>query len=52
MAAKGKHKIINNRSQNMCASSELNSPTTANPEYTNTTENKESVLKAYLMKVI
>ena len=26
--------------------------TTANPEYTNTPENQESVLKSYLMKII
>jgi hypothetical protein len=50
--AKGKHKIINNRRQNMWASSEHSSPTTASLEYTNTSENQESVLKSYLMKII
>ena len=49
---KGKHKTISNRSQNMWASSEPSSPTTASPEYTNTPENQESVLKSYLMKII
>jgi archaellum component FlaC len=50
--AKGKHKNISNRSQNMWASSETISPTTAIPEYTNTLENQESLLKSYLMKII
>jgi hypothetical protein len=49
---KGKHKTKNNRSQNKCASSEPSSPNTAHPEYTNTCENQESVLKSYLMKII
>jgi hypothetical protein len=34
--AKGKHKIISNRRHNIWASSELSSPNTASPEYTNT----------------
>jgi hypothetical protein len=46
---KGKHKTISNRSQNMWTLSE---PITASPEYTNTPENQESVLKSYLMKII
>jgi valyl-tRNA synthetase len=50
--SKGKHKTINNRSQNMWASAELHSPTTASPEYTKTPTNQESVLKSYLMKAI
>ena len=49
---KGKHKTISNRSQNMWASSEPSSPTTASPEYTNTPENQEADLKSYLMKII
>jgi hypothetical protein len=49
---KGKCKTITNRSQNMWVSSEPSSPTTASPEYTNTPENQESVLKFYLMKII
>jgi hypothetical protein len=36
----------------MWASSEPKSPITASPEYTNTPENQESVLKSYLMKII
>ena len=50
--AKGKHKTISNRSQNVWASSEPSSPTTESPEYTNTPENQESALKSYLMKII
>jgi hypothetical protein len=50
--AKGKHKTLSNRSQNLWASSEPSSPITANSEYTNTPENQESVLKSYLMKII
>jgi hypothetical protein len=38
--------------KNTWASSETISPTTASPEYTNTTENHESVLKSYLIKII
>jgi hypothetical protein len=49
---KGKHKNISNRSQNMWKSSDPSFPTTASPEYTNTPENQESVLKSYLMKVV
>ena len=49
---KGKVKTVSNRSQNTWASSEPSSPTTASPEYTNTPENQESVLKSYLMKII
>jgi hypothetical protein len=49
---RGKHKTISNRSQYTWASSEPSSPTTASPEYTNTPENQESVLKFYLMKII
>ena len=49
---KGKHKTISNRSQNIWASSEPSSPTTASPEYNNTPENQEAVLKSYLMKII
>jgi hypothetical protein len=36
----------------MWASSEPSSPITASPEYTNTPENKESVLKSYLINKI
>jgi hypothetical protein len=36
----------------MWDSSEPSSPTTAGPEYTNTSENQESVLKSYLMEII
>ena len=50
--AKHKHKTISNRNQNMWASSGHSSPTTTSPEYTNTLENQESVLKSYLMKII
>ena len=49
---KGKHKTISNRSQNTWTSPEPSSPTTTSPEYTNTLENQESVLKSYLMKII
>jgi hypothetical protein len=49
---KGKRKNISNRSQDTWASPEPISPTTASPEYTNTPENQESVLKSYLMKII
>ena len=50
--AKGKHKTINNRSQNTWASSEPSSPTTASPEHTNTPENQEADLKSYFMRKI
>ena len=36
----------------MWPSSEPSSPTTASPEYTNISENQESVLKSYLMNLI
>ena len=49
---KGKHKTISNRSQNMWASSEPSSPTTASPEYTNRSENQEADLKSSLMNKI
>jgi hypothetical protein len=49
--AKGKHKTISKRNQNMWASSEPSFPTKARPEYTNTPENQETVLKSYLMKI-
>ena len=49
---KGKHKNISNRSQNMWKSSDPSFPTTASPEYTNTPENQESVLKSSLIKII
>jgi hypothetical protein len=49
---KGKCKTVSNRSQNTWPSSEPSFPTTASPEYTNTPENRESVLKSYLMKII
>jgi hypothetical protein len=49
---RGKHNIISNRSQYMWKSSKPSSPTTTSPEYTNTHENQESVLKYYLMKII
>jgi hypothetical protein len=49
---KGTHKNISKRSQNMWASTKPSSPTTACLKYTNTTENQESVLKSYLMKII
>jgi hypothetical protein len=49
---KGKYKTISNRSQSMWASSEPSSPTTASPEYSNTPENQEYVLKSYLIKII
>jgi hypothetical protein len=49
---KGKSKTISNRSQNTRASPEPSSPTTATPQYTNTLENQEFVLKSYLVKII
>jgi hypothetical protein len=49
---KCKQKTISNRSQNTWASFEPSSNITASPEYTNTPENQESVLKFYLMKII
>jgi hypothetical protein len=49
---KDKHKTINNRNQIMWTSSEPRFPTTASPEYNNTPENQEAVLKSYLMKII
>jgi hypothetical protein len=50
--AKDKCKIISKRNQNTWTASEPSSPITASLEYTNTPENKESVLKSYLMKII
>ena len=50
--SKCKCKVIRNRSQNTWVSSEPSFPTTESPEYTNTPENQESVLKSYLMKII
>jgi hypothetical protein len=50
--ARGKHKTLSNRSQYKWTSSEPSSPNTESPEYTNTPENQESVLKFYLMKII
>jgi hypothetical protein len=49
---KGKCKTISSRSQNTWASSERSSPTTTSPEYTNTPENQEALLKSYLVKII
>ena len=49
--ARGKCKTISNRSQYIWASSEPSSPTTASPEYTNTSENQEADLKSYFMKI-
>ena len=50
--SRDKHKTISNRSKYTWTSSEPSSPTTASPEYTNTTENQEADLKSYLMKII
>jgi hypothetical protein len=50
--AKGKHKTLSNRNQSTWESSESSSPTTGSPEYSNTPENHESVLKSCLRKVI
>jgi hypothetical protein len=50
--AKHKHKTISNRNQNMWASSGHSSPTTTSPEYTNTPENQEYVLKFYVVKIL
>ena len=36
----------------MWASSETSFPTTASPEYINTSENQEAEKKSYLMKII
>ena len=44
--AKGKCKSISNRNQNVWASSEPSSHTTASPEYTNTSENQEADLNS------
>ena len=49
---KGKCKTISNRSQNTWATSEPSYLTTASPDYTNTPENQESVLKSYLINII
>jgi hypothetical protein len=43
--AKGKHKNLTNRNQGYMASSELSSPTTASPRYTNTLERQDLDLK-------
>ena len=48
---KGKLKTISNRSQYTLALSELSSPTTASPGYTNTPEDQEADLKSYLIKI-
>jgi hypothetical protein len=50
--ARGKHKIINNRSQYTLTSSELNSSTTRSHEYPNTPEKHDADLKSHLMKIL
>jgi hypothetical protein len=50
--SRSKSKTISNRSQYMQSSSEYSLPTTASLEYINTSGNKESDLKSYLMKII
>jgi urate oxidase len=49
---RSKQKAVNNISQYIWASSESSFATIANPEYTNTPENREFVLKSYVMKKI
>jgi hypothetical protein len=49
---KGKHKTKSNGNQYMWASSKPSSLTTACPEYKDTPENQESVIKSCLMEII
>ena len=49
---KGKHKNHTNRNQDLMATSEPSSPTTASPRYPNTLEKQELDLKLYLMMLI
>jgi hypothetical protein len=50
--ARGKQKIIGNRSQYTLTPSEPSSPTTASNEYPNTPEKHDADLKSHLMKII
>jgi hypothetical protein len=50
--AGGKHKNRSNRNKNYLASSEPNSPTIANPGYTNTPENQFMDQKSLLMTMM
>ena len=49
---KGKHKNITNRSLDYLAPSESNSPTTANPGFSNKPEKQDVDLKSYFMMLI
>ena len=48
---KGKHKNISNRNQGNMAPSEHSSPTIISPNYLNTTQEQDSDLTFYLIKV-
>ena len=50
--ARGKGKNISNRNQDYLALSDPSSPTTASPEYPNTTKKQDSDLKSHLMMTI
>jgi chromosome segregation ATPase len=50
--AKGKHKNLTNRNQDHSPSSERSIPTTPSPGYTNTPENLDPDLKAYIMMMV
>jgi flagellar biosynthesis/type III secretory pathway protein FliH len=50
--AKGKRKNLTNRNQDYSSSSEFRTPKSPNPEHTNTPENLDPDLKAYLMMMV
>jgi hypothetical protein len=50
--AKGKHKNLTNRNQDLSPLSELSTPTSMSPGYPNTPEKQDSDLKSYLMILV
>jgi chromosome segregation ATPase len=50
--AKGKRKNLTKRNQDHSLSSELSTPTSANPGYPNTPEKQDSYLKSYPMMLV
>jgi hypothetical protein len=50
--AKGKRKNFTNRNQYCSPSSEPSTPTSASPEYPNTSEKQNSDSKSYLMMLV
>jgi hypothetical protein len=50
--ARGKHRIISDRTECNLAPSESSSPITTNPGYPNTHERQDNDLKSHLMKMI